>query len=127
MESISKKEFYIKYANKKDKGNIQAAVICAFIIVAVNLLLGIIAKNYFVLIDVLLIGGLALGIQIGKSRVCAVLLLAYSVISLLFTLILTGRVTGWWVVLVGICAVRGTFTLHKDYKEYLQSDNQTKE
>lgn len=68
MEEISKKEFYAKYANKRDKGNIRWAAILAYICAAISLAAGLLIQNYFIVIDVALIVGFALGIQIAKSR-----------------------------------------------------------
>ena len=119
MEQISKKEYYEQYANQRDKRNIRWAAILAYVCAAISLALGILLKNYSILIDVVLIVGLALGVQIAKSRVCAVLLLVYSSINTLFSLISTGQVAGWWLIVVGIWAVVGTFNFHKDYQKYL--------
>lgn len=119
MEEISKKEFYAKYANKRDKGNIRWAAILAYICAAISLAAGLLIQNYFIVIDVALIVGFALGIQIAKSRACAVLLLVYSCISTILTLISTGQIAGWWLIIVGVWAVMGTFNFHKDYQKYL--------
>lgn len=120
METLSKREFYARYANKRDKGNILVASILAYICAAITLAVGLLMQNYYILIDVVLIIGLTLGIQIGKSRACAVILLVYSCISTLLGLINTGKVTGWWLIIVGIWAIMGTFNLQKDYRNYLR-------
>ena len=122
MEQISKKEYYAKYANKRDKGNIRYAAIMAYVCAAISLALGIYIKNYLIVIDVALIVGLALGVQIAKSRVCAILLLIYGCISTILTTISTGRVSGWWLIIVGVWAVIGTFNFQKDYQKYLQTN-----
>ncbi|MBS6217909.1 MAG: hypothetical protein KH704_13435 [Clostridiales bacterium] len=115
---ISKNEFYAKYANKRDKGNIRGAAVLAYGCAAISLAAGILIQNYLIVIDVALIVGFALGIQIAKSRACAVLLLVYSCTSMILTLVSTGRVTGLWLILVGVWAVMGTFHFHKDYQKY---------
>lgn len=119
MERISKKEYYAKYANKQDKLNIQMAAILTYICGGISLISGLFAQNYYMIIDVVLIVGLALGLHIARSRVCAVLILIYSCLSSILALINTGRVTGWWLILVGVWAVRGTINFHKDYQRYL--------
>ena len=122
MEQISKREYYAKYANKRDKGNIRYAAIMAYVCAAVSLALGIYIKNYLIVIHVALIVGLALGVQIAKSRVCAILLLIYGSVSTILTTISTGRVSGWWLIIVGVWAVIGTFNFQKDYQKYLQTN-----
>lgn len=122
MEPISKREFYAKYANKRDQRNIRWAAILAYVCAAASLALGMLLKNYSILIDVALIVGFALGVQFARSRVCAVLLLVYACLSTILTLISTGQVTGWWLIVVGIWAIIGTFNFHKDYQKYLLSN-----
>ena len=118
MEEISKKEFYAKYANKRDKGNIRWAAILSYVCAAISLAAGLLMQNYLIVIDVALVVGLALGIQIAKSRACAVLLLVYSCINTIIMSISYKRVSGWWLIFVGIWAVMGTFNFHKDYRKY---------
>lgn len=121
MELITKKEFYANHANQRDKRNILWAVGVAYICAALSMAAGLITHDYYVLIDVALIVGLTLGIQLAQSRACAVLLLVYACFNTIITLVTTGRVAGWLIILVGIWAVIGTFNFYKDYQKYLQS------
>ena len=57
MEYLSKREFYKKYATKKDKSNIKSAAIFAYICAGVSLGLGLLQQNYSVIIDVALASG----------------------------------------------------------------------
>lgn len=123
MEPISKREFYTRYANKRDKRNIWGAAILAYICAALSLLLGVVLQNYSVMLDVLLIVGLTLGMQLAKNRVCAVLLLVYSCINTIIVTIGSGQVSGWLLIVAGIFAVIGTFNLHKDYQNFLQNSS----
>lgn len=125
MEQMSKQEFYKNHANKRDRGNIRAAAILGYICAGATLLLGLLVQNYFVIIDVVLILGLSLGVHIAKSRACAVLLLIYAIINLVISLLATGRITGWWMIIVGICGIMGTFNFYKDYQKYLQSNQES--
>lgn len=81
-------------------------------------------QNYFIIIDVALILGFSLGVHIGKSRACAVLLLIYAIINLIISLITTGQITGWWLIIVGVCGIMGTFNFYKDYRNYLATFDQ---
>ena len=123
MEPISKREFYARYANKRDKRNIWGAAILAYICAALSLLLGVVLQNYSVMLDVLLIVGLTLGMQLAKNRVCAVLLLVYSCINTIIVTIGSGQISGWLLIVAGIFAVIGTFNLHKDYQNFLQNSS----
>ena len=115
MEQLSKKQFYAQCASKKDKGNIRAAAILGYICAGATLLLGVLMQNYFIIIDVAIILGLSLGIHLAQNRVCAVLLLIYSLINVIFSLLATGQISGWWLIIVGVCGIIGTFDFHKNY------------
>ena len=119
MEQLSKKQFYAQCASKKDKGNIRAAAILGYICAGATLLLGVLMQNYFIIIDVAIILGLSLGIHLAQNRVCAVLLLIYSLINVIFSLLATGQISGWWLIIVGVCGIIGTFDFHKNYQNYL--------
>ena len=121
MEQLSKKQFYAQCAGKKDKGNIRAAAILGYICAGVTLLLGVLMQNYFIIIDVAIILGLSLGIHLAQSRVCAVLILIYSLINVIFSLLATGQISGWWLIIVGVCGIIGTFDFHKNYQNYLST------
>lgn len=116
MEYLSKREFYKKYATKKDKSNIKSAAIFAYICAGVSLGLGLLQQNYSVIIDVALIAGLGLGVHLLRSRVCAILLLLYGFANSIFGLVTTGRLQGWWLILAGFMAVQSTFHFHKAYR-----------
>lgn len=116
MEYLSKREFYKKYATKKDKSNIKGAAIFAYICAGANLGLGLLQQNYSVIIDVALIAGLGLGVHLLRSRVCAILLLLYSFVNSIFGLLSAGTLQGWWLILAGFMAVQATFHFHKAYR-----------
>lgn len=70
-------------------------------------------------LDAFLLLGLALGIHIGKSRVCAVIVLVYSILNCLYALISTGKMSGYLIIIAGIYATIYTFKARKEYKEYI--------
>lgn len=61
-------------------------------------------------------------VQFARSPICTVLLLVYAGLSTILTLISTGQVAGWWLIVVGVWVIIGTFNLHKDYKNSLLSN-----
>lgn len=124
METITKREFSVKYASRRDRRNVRAAAIVTYICAALNLLICFILKDYFMLLDVVLVVGLGLGVHLAKSRACAVVLLVYACISGIMASISTGQLSGWLLILAGVWAVIGTFNLHKDYQAFLQGEPQ---
>ena len=119
VEIIEKKEFCKKYASKTHQKSIKSAAILSYICAAFFLVYGL-YTNISVLLDVVLVVGLALGIQFAKSRVCAVLLLIYVCSNAIIAFLSSGKIEGWLLIAAGIEAVRGTFGLHKEYRKFLK-------
>lgn len=116
---LTQKEFYRHGAMSKIRGNIIVCAVIAYISAATTFLVNVLFVQYFFgIVDVLLLLGLGLGIQLGKSRACAIVLLVYSVINMLFSLVTTGRLGGYLVVICGVYAVISTFQFQKAWKEY---------
>ena len=67
---------------------------------------------------ILVVLALGLLIHLKQSRVCAVLLLAYSLFNCVVMLLSTGRFSGWLIILAGVFAVIYTFQLEKAYQEF---------
>lgn len=114
---ISKTEFCRNYAADKTRKNIRGAAILCYICTVVTAVFGIMF-NPFMLIDAAVILVLGLLIHLKQSRVCSVLLLVYGVVSFLITLLSSGRMTGWLIVLAGVFAVIYTFRLDKEYQAF---------
>ena len=70
------------------------------------------------LLDVIVILVLGLLIQLKQSRVCAVLLLAYSLFNTVVSIVTTGSVGGWLLIIAGAYAVKSTFALEKEYQAF---------
>lgn len=120
MEELKKKEFFKRYASKRNIKSVNGAAALTYLCVVISAGLAVSALNYFALVEVVLIAGLALGIQIAKSRVCAVLLLIYSALNTILMSVSTGSLAGWLLLAAGLWAVESTFALHKEYKKYLE-------
>ena len=109
----------LQKAEKAIKGAWIAAVISGSVtlLVAVLALLGVRLFNFtaWVLIDVALIFGLAYGIY-RRSRVCAVIMFVYFIISKIYILVTAGGVTGLPLAIVFAYfffqGIRGTFAYH---------------
>lgn len=116
---MSKAEFYKQPALKKNRANINACAIITYICAACTFLINIVlVNNVSGMLDVCLLLGLGLGIHLGKSRVCAIILLVYAGINAIYTIVLTGRLGGYLIIICGIYAVIETFKLQKAWKEY---------
>lgn len=116
---MSKAEFYKQPALKKNRSNITACAVVAYFCAACTFIVNVVlAHNIFGMVDVCLLLGLGLGIHLGKSRVCAIILLVYAGINTIYILLIVGRFGGYLILLCGIYAVIETFKIQKAWKEY---------
>lgn len=111
---LTKDQFYkhpnVAYARTQ----IRAAAIISYVVAGISLVFG----GMGVIIDVLLIIGLGLGIQLLRSRVCAVILTVYGVWNTIWVTLSTGTLGGWWILLAGIYAIIYTFKYQGAWTEY---------
>lgn len=115
--NISFKEYVNTHAEPTHLKNIKSSAIVCYICLAISLI-SVILGNLLGIIDILLLGGLTLGMHIGKSKGCAIALLVCSVLSTLITLISTGQFMGWlWIIASG-WAVISFNKLTKEYKAF---------
>ena len=117
----TKKEFLKLPENKKMRGEISGAAIICYVCAGITLFAGI-AMDLFpaVLIDVAILVGMGLGIHLAQSRACAIILLGYSLLNLVLSIIQTGKPAGYLVVIAAVLAVIYTFKAEKAWKEYQQ-------
>lgn len=118
--NISKSEFCRSYAPDKMRKNIRASAILCYISAAVTAVFAIMF-NPFMFLDVIIVLVLGLLIHLKQSRVCAVLLLAYSLFNCVVMMLSTGRFSGWLIILAGVFAVIYTFQAEKAYQEFLRN------
>jgi len=115
--NISKSEFCRSYAPDKMRKNIRGSAILCYISAAVTAVFAILFSPTM-LLDTIIVLVMGLLIHLKQSRVCAVILLVYSLINCVVMLLSTGRITGWLIILAGVFAVIYTFQLEKAYREF---------
>lgn len=115
--NISKAEFCRSYAPDKMRKNIRASAILCYVSAAITAVFAILF-NPFMFLDVIIVLVLGLLIHLKQSRVCAVLLLAYSLFNCAVMLLSTGQFSGWLIILAGVFAVIYTFQLDKAYHAF---------
>lgn len=91
--------------------------VCAGITAVVSLLM-----NPYGLIDAVLLLALALGTHLGKSRVCAILLLVFSIIECVVGTILSGTFSGWIWIVASAYAVYAFEQARKGYQQYFSGN-----
>ncbi len=116
---MTRKEFLQLPAMKSCKSNINSCGIILYVLAAINIVIQIVVKSY-AFVDALLLLVLGLGIHLGKSRVASVLCLVYGAFNTFYLFYLTGRLSGWWILLIGIDAVTYTFRYHRAWGKYVK-------
>ena len=119
--SVSKKEFIEKYAPVALKKQINSAAIICYFCSAITIGFSFFTNEYwyYSLIDVAILLGLTLGMHLGKSKACAILLLVVSILEVVLTVVSTGTVAGWWWILASFSAVSAFNKLGKQYNQFL--------
>lgn len=91
--------------------------VCAGITAVVSLFM-----NPYGLIDAVILLALALGTHLGKSRVCAILLLIFSIIECVVGTILSGTFSGWIWIIASAYAVHAFEQARKGYQQYFSGN-----
>lgn len=114
---VSRKEFINKYANPSLRKNITSIAILCYLCAGVTF---VVSCLYYPLgcIDALILAGLALGMHLAKSKVCATFILVLSIIEVLLSMD-SGSVPVLWLI-VGISAVTTFNKIEKAYKEFIK-------
>lgn len=119
-QKISKKEFIENYASQPLRKSINSISIVCYALAAISAVSSVVmTHNFFALIDVAVLLALTLGMHLGKSKICAILLLIVSIIECVMTTIMLGTISGWWWVIAGISAVSSFVKLDKEYNLFL--------
>lgn len=117
---ISKKEFINKYAQPSLRKNITSIAILCYVCSGLTFIVSCIF-NPWGIIDALILLGLALGMHLAKSKVCAILILILSIIEVLMSIV-SGSFPFWWLV-AGISAVTTFSKIEKQYKTFISNGN----
>ncbi|MBR1930875.1 MAG: hypothetical protein IJ833_05290 [Lachnospiraceae bacterium] len=130
---LTKKQFYNHPLQEDIKKRIKSDAIVLYVLAGLNLLIlggmGLLQETPLLIVTnliaaILVAGfllGMGLGIHLGQSFVCAILLLVFSIIEMLLSIVLFGRIGGWMFLIVGIEAVMTTNKFRKKWKKYQQT------
>lgn len=125
---LDKKTFLKKYSLGRKE--CVAAAILGYVTAGITAILAFNGYNsYFSiysLLDVAIVLVLSLLIHLLQSRIAAVLLLVYALVSMISMLVDSGVFAGWLVLAAGISAVVGSFQCVKEWKTY-QARSQSSE
>lgn len=115
-QPVSRKEFVERYAQPSLKTSITSIAILCYVCAGLTFLVSCLT-NPFGIIDALLLAGLALGMHLAKSKVCAILILVLSIVEVIASL-MVGAFPILWLI-AGIAAVVTFSKIDKQYKQFL--------
>lgn len=120
------KEEFSKHPNIASViSQIRGAGIACYVVAGITLVVSVLAGGilgiFGVMLDILLLVGLGLGIQLGKSRVCAIILTVYGVFNTIVLTLQNEALSGWWILVAGIYAIIYTFKYQNAWAEYLKT------
>ena len=120
---LTKKEFYKLPGMKACRGNIRGCAIVLYFAAGMTLMASVLLQDILMasVIDGILLMALGLWLQLGKSRVAALLTLIYGSYSMIIGSLEFGRLQGWWVPVIGGFGVFYTFKLHGLWGKYRRS------
>lgn len=113
--AVSRKEFINNYIQPSLKKNITSVAVLCYICAGITFVVSCF-MNLYGIIDAVILAGLALGMHLAKSRVCAFLILVFSIIEFILSLT-AGSFPIWWLV-AGIMAVVTFNKIEKQYKQF---------
>lgn len=117
---VSRKEFIDKYAYPSLRKNITSIAILCYVCSGLTFIVSCLFYPLGI-IDAVILLGLALGMHLAKSRVCAILILILSIIEVILSL-LSGSFPFWWLI-AGISAVITFNKIEKQYKSFIANGN----
>lgn len=113
---VSRKEFINKYVQPSLRKNITNIAILCYVCSGLTFIVSCLTNPYGI-IDALILGGLALGMHLAKSKVCAIIILVLSIIEAIYSL-KVGSFPFWWLI-AGISAVITFNKIDNQYKQFL--------
>lgn len=118
-EMKTREEFYALPGMKNLKTTIVAEAIVLYACAGLTALFGMASSDIMTwIVDALLLVGLGLWLHLGKSRVCAILILSYSLLNMAGSYLMIGRMQGIMILLAGIASVQATFKYHGLWNRY---------
>ena len=120
---LTKKEFYELPGMKACRNNIKSCAVILYVCAAITTLAALFWDEIPLLsvvdgVSLLLLG---LWLQLGKSRVAAILITVYGGYNMFVSSLSTGTLRGWWIPLAGVWAITYTFKFYKLWNKYRKS------
>lgn len=113
---ITKKEYIKSYADEPMIKDIKKAAIAGYVCTGITAVLGFAMASVTMIVEALIITGLLLGMHLGRKKWCAITYLVISILDCIISLAVTGKPSGWLLIISGIWAVVTFRKLEKAYQ-----------
>lgn len=110
---------------KKESGRMKTAGILCLVSAGITCLLGVAFGQYGIFIDAAVVAVLGLLIMLRKSFVASVLLGVYAAINAVTSIMASGHLGGWLIILAAIYSIFASWTLRKAWKQYQETGSFT--
>lgn len=110
---------------KKEAGRMKTAGILCLVSAGITCLLGVAFGQYGIFIDAAVVAVLGLLIMLRKSFVASVLLGVYAAINAVTSIMASGHLGGWLIILAAIYSIFASWTLRKAWKQYQETGSFT--
>lgn len=115
-------EFYKSNKMRAVSKNIFTCAVLGYVLSGLTLYLNVIKNGLYSSIPtVVVLLACSVLIHLLQSRVAAIVLTAFSVLNIYITSVGNGRLSGWWVVFIGVYAIILTFKFQKAWQEEKES------
>ena len=112
----SLKEYITNYADEKTRKNMRIYTIIVYVLAAINLAIAL--MNETLPLDAIILAGLAFWYQRTYSMTSVIILLGYSILSMVLSLLLTGSINGWLILVIAVALFTTTKKAQKDFEEF---------
>lgn len=116
------KEFVGLFGDDKTRKTMKYASIILYVFAALNLVAAL--MNETLPLDSIILAALGFWYQKSYSNTCAIVLLAYAVLSVVLTFLMTGTISGWLILILAVLVFSTTQKAQKAFDQY-QKTGQT--
>jgi len=117
------KDYANRFADKRVRSEITASSIILYVCAGITLIMNLIqlagGGNMLGFLDVLMLAGLGVWLQLTYSKIPAIIALVYGILNIILIIVITNSVGGWLPLIAGIFATIYTIKVDKEYKNYI--------
>ncbi len=110
------KEFVLQFGDEKTQRTMRFTSTALYILAGINAVFGVLAGTFP--FDAVLLAVMGFWYQKEYSNTCAVVFLAYAVLSMVLSLLLSGTISGWLILILAVLVFSTTQKAQKAFEQY---------